>query len=90
MGRFSRRRNADTPWLAGLPDRFSLHDLTDRTTPENLRKALSWLYVGIERGRITPHQTADGMRYELRHRRAGDGSASSPAAPADVPSAGRR
>jgi hypothetical protein len=90
MGRFSRRRNIDTPWLSALPDRFSLNDLTHRMTAEDLRKALSWLYAGIERGRITPHQTADGICYELRHRRAGGGSTSSPATPADVPSAGRR
>jgi hypothetical protein len=90
MGRFSRRRNIDTPWLAALPDRFSLNDLTHRMTGEELRKALSWLYAGIERGRITPHQTDDGMRYELRRRRAGDGSPSPRAARADVPSTGRR
>jgi hypothetical protein len=90
MGRFSRRRNIDTPWLSALPDRFSLNDLTHRMTAEDLRKALSWLYAGIERGRITPHQTDDGMRYELRHRRAADGSPSGRSARADVPSTGRR
>jgi hypothetical protein len=90
MGRFSRRRTTDTPWLSALPDRFTLEDLTARTTPETFRQALSWLYAGIERGRITPHQTDDGMRYELGRRRAADQSASSLAARADVPSAGRR
>jgi len=90
MGRFSRRRNADIPWLSGLPDRFALEDLTARTTPETFRQALSWLYAGIERGRITPHQTDDGMRYELSRRRAGDGPASPRTARADVPATGRR
>jgi hypothetical protein len=90
MGRFSRRRNADVPWLSALPDRFALEDLTARTAPEDLRHALSWLYAGIERGRITPHHTADGMRYELHRRRAGDGPASPRTARADVPSPGRR
>jgi hypothetical protein len=73
MGRFSRRRDVDGSWVAGLPDEFSLDELTSRTTSsEDLRRALSWLYVQIERGRIEPEQTADGMRYRLLARRADD------------------
>jgi hypothetical protein len=69
MGRFSRRRKSGREWVAQLPERFSLEDVSRKLTGEELRDALSWLYDAIQRGRVEPQQTADGMRYAFTGRR---------------------
>jgi hypothetical protein len=71
--RFVRSRSSDREWVQRLPDRFSLDELRAKIAPADLRAALSWLYEGIERGRIEPLHVETRLVYSfVGERRSGD------------------
>jgi hypothetical protein len=72
MGRFFRARSTDREWVQRLPDRFSMDTLTAEVGPSELRRALSWLYDAIERGRIEPVRVEAQLLYRFAGERRSD------------------
>src|SRR4051794_22518941 len=68
MGKRFRRRSHDETaevLLAELPAAFTLHDLLASVPEREVRRALTWLYAGIERGEILVDGDGFPIVYQL-------------------------